>query len=136
METFHLFRLGRPAPGPGEPLPDRLGDCPQFRGQEVFAVGVLGQFACHEVVEVHDMDGDVLPPQEFGGLQPALPGDEPVARVDHYRVQEAEPVQGLGQGGQVAQVFAVARSDLDRANGSGVGHGSPGWRVGTGPPGF
>jgi hypothetical protein len=124
VESFHRFprparrRLDRP-----HDLPD---DGPQLGREEVLAVDVLGQLPRHDVVQVHDVDGDLPPPEEFHGFEAPAAGDEPAVGGDDDRVQQADRLQGLGQGAEVAQLPAEPLADLDALDGP-VRHGKGPW---------
>ena len=84
---------------------------------------VLGKLALDDALQVHDVDRDGLPAQQFGGLQPPAAGDQPAPPVHHHGVEQSHGVEGVGQRPHVPQVLAVAGADLDRSDPAGVGHG-------------
>jgi hypothetical protein len=59
------------------------------------------------------VDGDGAPAQEPDGLQASASGDQPALRRDHDRVQQADVLDGLGQGPEIAQVLAETAAHPD-----------------------
>jgi hypothetical protein len=76
--------------------------------QKVFAVGVLGKFAAHNLGEVNHRHRDHFPAECLTGLQPPFARDQLAARREHNRMQKPDFPNAAGQGVNVAQLAPVA----------------------------
>jgi len=76
-------------------------------------VGVLGVFAFHDLIQVHDTHRHLRPADLLAGGNTPGPGNQRAVRTDDDRVQQADLGDACGQGIDVAEVLAVALVDRD-----------------------
>ena len=78
----------------------------------------LEEFASHtdSLEEIHDGHRNLGPAERPACLEPPLPGNQPTFHGDDHRVQQADFSDAVSERTQVAQILAIAESDLDLIN--------------------
>lgn len=74
------------------------------------------RFAPCGLIEVDDRDRNVVPAEDAACLKPPLARDKTTLRGDDNRMQQANFADTVDKRAQVAQILAIAESDLDLIN--------------------